>query len=359
MTDITNTSHTEEWEEITPFGGLQRVETHLIAYGIAAMLGANGVKTRLRYSPNGIVVRLQCTRQDAAEVISHHLDEMIRPDTGWLVYGSKVPHKNGWASPSCAVSPFYGNMDKVKSDGKFVPRRAVMNDVYTRRDSYLDALGVGFVGEVVTALGVPQYWKESPQPSLGGSQMLMRAVNAGNDQLNSRISDHTETEQVSAQGILRFLEDSNTVDTADPQFGVEPTSAVRVAVAIHGLWTLPTSVGTSVAARTFGCVYAPKVMNGKDEDQVFTRNTARVVLPVFHEDVSVHKVRSVLSHRDWLPVKKPKKREGRSAPTQYVFTAKSRRFHREQGATPLMWNTGDDGGGTNNTYGNILNVVRS
>lgn len=303
--------------DITIYGDMRAIDTHLAAYGLAAILGG---ESRITYNSatRRISVRTPLNRSDVECAIEDRVKSLASPHTGWAVAGSDhtkdvpvaVASAAGYASPFPSKALFRSRDD--------------IADRYAKRDEIIGSVSA-LEAETIVAMGKPQYWR-GDAPRDGATQLMPAAGDGGREQLvNNTLKDAVRAgvHELSGAEMLDDLTSATTRVSTIQEWAPAPVPLVKTLVAMYGITVAPTSVTSGVPARTPGCVYAP---------QSATSNNKMTVLPLFTSPVSLERIRGVIGHGAWLPLVRT---NGRSAGKLYR-KASAAAWVREQGVVASM-----------------------
>lgn len=273
-------------------GDILNLETHLTSYGVAYALEGS----RISWDDGQVSVLFNGTREEAGKLLSQAVFYALDPDNGWFTDGATASGK-GYSSAMTAsptVSPFFGAR-------AVAPSSSELKKVYCRRDVLLDGLPVS-VSETASVMGKPMYWKAGMLTARGGSQLITNLQNGTNDPLVTNFLTPVSkfgALSLTGEGLLTVLCDGTENTYFQTEWSPIPSNGVASLFALMGLWVFPTVARGGDKSVTAGCVVRPSPDDGKDakwKDRV----PQKVDVPTFSIPVSLEKVRSVVSSKNWL-----------------------------------------------------------
>lgn len=273
--------------DITIYGDTLAIDTHLAAYGLAAILGSDS-RLMYRVADRSVSVRTPLSQEDVEKRVEDRVKSAITPNTGWAVIGSN--HTKG---APVAVASAAGYASPFPSKALFHSRDNIA-DRYAKRDEVIGSVS-DLDAETIVAMGKPQYWS-GDAPRDGATQLMPAAGDGGREQLvNNTIKEavHEGVHELNGKEMLSDLTGRTERVSTIQEWASSPVSLVKTVIALYGLTVAPTSVTSGVPARTPGCVYTK---------QSATSNNRMTVLPLFNTPVSLEKIRGILGHDSWLPM---------------------------------------------------------
>ena len=305
--------------EFAVHGNVLNLETHLVGYGLCAVLGKGA---RIAYLTEGdsVSVRVSSPLDTAcAESLVVGAVRKMFSDTGVLTTDALSHATADFRSPT--LSPYSSTYrdphtivaakpkDGEKDTDKRVHAELSPAQVYARRSELLAGLSP-VEREAAGALGKPAYWRDANQE--GSTQLVYYASNSGRDLLLLNVVKHASgMEKLTDSDIIDCITSNAHLVHSSSDWTTEDTTTVRSALAVYGLSTLPT-----VARMGSGSVTAGVLSFKTKNINLAAHAPGYAIVPSFSAPVSVAKVRGIVSDAAWLG-----------------DTARDRAWRKEQGVT--------------------------
>lgn len=291
--------------EFSIHGNVLNLETHLVGYGLCAVLGSGA---RIEHVQDGdtFVVRVTSPLdQPSADALVVEYVRKMFSDKGVLTTENlRLPNTSDFRSPT--LSPYSTTyrdphsteiVSKKKPDGteedKEVHPPLSPAEIYARRYAHESFL-TDLEKDVSGALGKPAYWRDANQE--GSTQLVYYASNSGRDLLLLNVvKPASYLSDASDKDIIDGISSNGARVHTDSDWTTEETTAVRSALGVYGLSAFPT-----VARMGAGSVTASVVSFKTKNVNLAAHAPGYVVIPSFSAAVSIAKVRSIVSDAAWL-----------------------------------------------------------
>lgn len=289
--------------EFAVHGNVLNLETHLVGYGLCAVLGKGA---RIAYLTEGDSVSVRVSTQLSAAHAESVIAAAVRKvfsDSGVLTTDALSHATADFRSPT--LSPYSSTYrdpntlvtvkpkEGEKGEEKTVHASLDHAQVYARRSELLAGLSP-VEREAAGALGKPAYWRDANQE--GSTQLVYYASNSGRDLLLLNVVKHAAgMEKLSDSDLIDCISSNAHLVHNSSDWTTEDTTAVRSALAVHGLSALPT-----VARMGSGSVTAGVLSFKTKNINLAAHAPGYAIIPSFSVPVSVAKVRGIVSDAAWL-----------------------------------------------------------